>query len=89
MNDGLKKYSHVNKKAFEQYNNFTKQRDTLTKRREELDQSKKVKNIYIYNVYIKVVKRNLYIYIYFGGLVDKWFDTSSGSTQRWGDWTHI
>ncbi|CAJ0751951.1 750_t:CDS:10 [Entrophospora sp. SA101] len=40
VNDGLKKYSHVNKKAFEQYNNFTKQRDTLMKRKEELDQSK-------------------------------------------------
>ncbi|KAI9706490.1 MAG: Structural maintenance of chromosomes protein 3 [Candelina mexicana] len=39
VNDSLKKYSHVNKKAFEQYNNFTKQRDTLTKRREELDSS--------------------------------------------------
>lgn len=39
VNEALKKYSHVNKKAFEQYNNFTKQRDTLMKRREELDSS--------------------------------------------------
>ncbi|KAI5781210.1 RecF/RecN/SMC [Geopyxis carbonaria] len=39
VNEALKKFSHVNKKAFEQYNNFTKQRDTLTKRREELDKS--------------------------------------------------
>ncbi|KAL7270355.1 Structural maintenance of chromosomes protein 3 [Rhizina undulata] len=39
VNEALKKYSHVNKKAFEQYNNFTKQRDTLIKRREELDSS--------------------------------------------------
>lgn len=38
-NDALKKYSHVNKKAFEQYNSFTKQRETLTSRREELDAS--------------------------------------------------
>jgi structural maintenance of chromosome 3 (chondroitin sulfate proteoglycan 6) len=37
----LKKFSHVNKKAFEQYNNFTKQRDTLRKRREELDSSQR------------------------------------------------
>ncbi|RIB10793.1 SMC-like protein [Gigaspora rosea] len=44
VNEGLKKYSHVNKKAFEQYNNFTKQRDTLTKRKEELDQSKRAIN---------------------------------------------
>jgi structural maintenance of chromosome 3 (chondroitin sulfate proteoglycan 6) len=29
----------VNKKAFEQYNNFTNQRETLTKRRQELDSS--------------------------------------------------
>lgn len=36
-NENLKKYSHVNKKALEQYLNFTEQRDTLTLRREELD----------------------------------------------------
>lgn len=41
VNEGLKKYSHVNKKAFEQYNSFTKQRETLTSRREELDASQK------------------------------------------------
>jgi structural maintenance of chromosome 3 (chondroitin sulfate proteoglycan 6) len=35
----LKKYSHVNKKAFEQYSNFTKQRDALLQRRDELDVS--------------------------------------------------
>lgn len=39
VNDALKKYGHVNKKAFEQYQNFTVQRETLTKRREELDSS--------------------------------------------------
>ena len=39
VNEALKKYGHVNKKAFEQYNNFTNQRDTLTKRRQELDSS--------------------------------------------------
>ena len=38
-NEGLKKYSHVNKKAFEQYNNFTKQRDSLMSRKRELDTS--------------------------------------------------
>ena len=37
--EGLKKYGSVNKKAFEQYANFTKQKETLTKRREELDSS--------------------------------------------------
>lgn len=36
VNEALKKYGHVNKKAFEQYNNFTNQRDTLEKRRGEL-----------------------------------------------------
>ncbi|KAI9480450.1 MAG: RecF/RecN/SMC [Benjaminiella poitrasii] len=38
-NEKLKKYTHVNKKAFEQYGRFTKQRDQLTKRKEELDKS--------------------------------------------------
>jgi structural maintenance of chromosome 3 (chondroitin sulfate proteoglycan 6) len=41
VKESLKKFSHVNKKAFEQYNNFTKQRDTLRKRREELDSSQR------------------------------------------------
>ncbi|WVQ73216.1 hypothetical protein IAR50_002782 [Cryptococcus sp. DSM 104548] len=39
INDGLKKFAHVNKKAFEQYNNFTRQRDDLLERRTELDES--------------------------------------------------
>lgn len=39
MNDSLKKFAHVNKKAFEQYSSFTKQRDELMDRRDELDQS--------------------------------------------------
>lgn len=36
-NENLKKYSHVNKKALEQFINFTEQRDALAQRREELD----------------------------------------------------
>lgn len=39
VNESLKKFAHVNKKAFEQYNNFTKQRDQLLERREDLDKS--------------------------------------------------
>lgn len=39
VNESLKKFAHVNKKAFDQYNNFTRQRDDLLKRREELDAS--------------------------------------------------
>ena len=35
----LKKFTTVNKKAFDQYNDFTRQRDELTTRREELDHS--------------------------------------------------
>lgn len=42
VNDGLKKFSNVNKKAFEQYNNFTKQRETLNKRKADLDTSAQV-----------------------------------------------
>ncbi|KAL8936118.1 MAG: hypothetical protein Q9211_004345, partial [Gyalolechia sp. 1 TL-2023] len=41
VNEALKKYGHVNKKAFEQYNNFTQQRETLTNRRGELDSSQR------------------------------------------------
>jgi structural maintenance of chromosome 3 (chondroitin sulfate proteoglycan 6) len=41
VNEALKKYTSVNKKAFEQYNNFTKQRQTLEERRAELDASRK------------------------------------------------
>eukprot|EP00189_Rhodosorus_marinus_P000852 CAMPEP_0113958638 /NCGR_PEP_ID=MMETSP0011_2-20120614/3580_1 /TAXON_ID=101924 /ORGANISM="Rhodosorus marinus" /LENGTH=1190 /DNA_ID=CAMNT_0000969621 /DNA_START=394 /DNA_END=3966 /DNA_ORIENTATION=- /assembly_acc=CAM_ASM_000156 len=36
-NGKLKSYSHVNKKALDQYMNFTEQRDTLQNRRKELD----------------------------------------------------
>lgn len=39
VNEELKNYTHVNKKAFEQYSNFTKQRDSLNQRKEELDAS--------------------------------------------------
>lgn len=39
VNDRLRDFNHVNKKAFEQYNNFTKQRDQLIQRREDLDTS--------------------------------------------------
>ncbi|WBW72478.1 mitotic/meiotic cohesin complex ATPase subunit Psm3/Smc3 [Schizosaccharomyces osmophilus] len=39
INDALKEYGSVNKKAYEQYNNFTKQRDSLISRREELRRS--------------------------------------------------
>ncbi|ORZ17870.1 putative chromosome segregation protein SudA [Absidia repens] len=38
-NEGLKKYNHVNKKAFEQYTRFTKQREQLSTRKNELDTS--------------------------------------------------
>jgi structural maintenance of chromosome 3 (chondroitin sulfate proteoglycan 6) len=38
INKKLKKYSHVNKKAYDQYVNFSEQRDTLIKRKDELDE---------------------------------------------------
>jgi structural maintenance of chromosome 3 (chondroitin sulfate proteoglycan 6) len=37
VNKQLKKYSHVNKKAFDQYVNFNEQREQLLARKEELD----------------------------------------------------
>ncbi|KAF8756610.1 Structural maintenance of [Rhizoctonia solani] len=39
IDKNLKKFAHVNKKAFEQYTNFTKQREQFIKRREDLDES--------------------------------------------------
>ncbi|KAK0623170.1 RecF/RecN/SMC [Immersiella caudata] len=39
VNEILKKYKHINKKAFDQYTSFTNQRDQLLKRRAELDTS--------------------------------------------------
>lgn len=46
VNKKLKKYSHVNKKAFDQYLNFSEQRESLIKRKEELDSGEeKVKEL--------------------------------------------
>ncbi|GAA6014847.1 hypothetical protein JCM10207_002200 [Rhodosporidiobolus poonsookiae] len=39
VNESLKGFAHVNKKAYEQYTSFTKQRDELLARQEELDES--------------------------------------------------
>ncbi|KAE8233794.1 hypothetical protein CF326_g1168 [Tilletia indica] len=39
VNEALKKFSHVNKKAVEQYNSFTRQRDQLQERKGELSAS--------------------------------------------------
>jgi hypothetical protein len=39
VNESLKGFAHVNKKAYEQYTSFTKQRDDLLARQEELDKS--------------------------------------------------
>ncbi|AOA62269.1 Multiprotein cohesin complex subunit [Komagataella phaffii CBS 7435] len=40
VNQGLKQFSHINKKAWDQYNSFAKKRDELVQRREELDSAK-------------------------------------------------
>lgn len=46
VNKKLKKYSHVNKKAFDQYVNFSEQRESLIQRKEELDKgAEKVKEL--------------------------------------------
>lgn len=39
VQEELKKFGHVNKKAFEQYNNFTRQQEGLRNRRQELETS--------------------------------------------------
>lgn len=40
-NQELKKYSHVNKKALDQFVNFSEQKEKLMKRQEELDRGHK------------------------------------------------
>ena len=42
-NQELKKYSHVNKKALDQFVNFTEQKGKLIKRKEELDKAHTVR----------------------------------------------
>lgn len=41
-NEGLKKFSHVNKKALDQYASFTEQRQEMQKRQDELNKSDEV-----------------------------------------------
>jgi len=41
VTEGLKKFSNVNKKALEQYKNFTDNRESLTARKDDLDRSAK------------------------------------------------
>ncbi|KAF2636254.1 RecF/RecN/SMC protein [Massarina eburnea CBS 473.64] len=40
VNKALRKYSHVNKKAFQQYEDFTRKREALTSRRSDLSESR-------------------------------------------------
>ncbi|CAM9714699.1 unnamed protein product, partial [Hapterophycus canaliculatus] len=39
-NDNLKKFSHVNKKALDQYVSFSDERETILKRKSEIDAAK-------------------------------------------------
>ncbi|KAJ2590497.1 Structural maintenance of chromosomes protein 3, partial [Coemansia sp. RSA 1722] len=39
VNEKLKRFGHVNKKAFEQYSIFARQRESIRQRKQELDQS--------------------------------------------------
>lgn len=41
-NEELKKYSHVNKKALDQFVNFSEQKEKLMKRKDELDKGYQV-----------------------------------------------
>jgi len=43
-NHELKKYSHVNKKALDQFVNFSDQKEKLIKRKEELDRAHQVRS---------------------------------------------
>ncbi len=52
-NQELKKYSHVNKKALDQFVNFSDQKEKLIKRKEELDSGHKVqrKNLKVFGMH--------------------------------------
>lgn len=41
IGESLKKFAHVNKKAVEQFNNFTRERESLLERQQELEKSQK------------------------------------------------
>ena len=43
-NEELKKFSHVNKKALDQFVTFSEQKEKLTKRKQEVDKGYEVKN---------------------------------------------
>ena len=47
-NEELKKFSHVNKMALDQYVNFTEQREELQKREAELNAGDEVKSFILY-----------------------------------------
>ena len=49
-NEELKKYSHVNKKALDQFVNFSEQKEKLMKRKDELDKGYQVRH-YDYTSY--------------------------------------
>lgn len=45
VNRDLKKYSHVNKKALDQYMHFSEQRDKFVERKKELDEGAQARHI--------------------------------------------
>lgn len=54
-NEELKKYSHVNKKALDQFVNFSEQKEKLMKRKEELDKGYQV----------PIAKKNVFFFSFF------------------------
>lgn len=55
-NEQLQQFSHVNKKALDQYVNFTEQREELQKRQAELDAGDEV---LFWNFYTQIFKYNI------------------------------
>lgn len=91
-NEELKKYSHVNKKALDQFVNFSEQKEKLMKRKEELDKGYQVKelfsNLIIFSVSIFRSSQSLvhFDFLLFRSLLPVWrfltlveyhFETSS------------
>lgn len=57
-NQELKRYSHVNKKALDQFVNFSDQKEKLIKRKEELDSAHQVHTSYSQLIKLQLEMKN-------------------------------
>jgi len=64
-NEELKKYSHVNKKALDQFVNFSEQKEKLMKRKEELDKGYQVKELFFSLIIFFRVNLHFVVFTYY------------------------